>query len=489
MQRPADYGTLKLLVGPEWVVSKSSETHEILDPATGSRLGRIPLSTSEEVSAAVDVAAAAFESWKNIPIAERAQYLFRMKEVLKAHLDELAYLNTLNHGKTLEESRGDMMRTMENVDAAISVAYTLSKGTILDQVSPGVDTFVTKEPLGVFAIVCPFNFPVMIPFWFLPYAVVLGDTVVVKPSDLTPIPMQRVAELFRDEAKLPPGVINVIHGTSETVENLIRHEATKGVAFVGSSPVAKKIYKLAGENGKRAIANGGAKNTIVVTPEADIERSVPAIVSSFFGNTGQRCLAGANLVTVGNAKSEFLEKFVRSSTGLRVGNGLSPGTDMGPVVSKAAKERIQGYVQRGLDEGATLVADGRRTTVKGYPGGFYLGATVFDLVTPEMGIAKEEIFGPVASTLQTDSLEEAIELINRSTNFGNMASIFTTDGREAREFRRNVRAGNVGINIGVAAPSAYFPFGGMRDSFFGVLHPQIDCVDFFTDRKVVISRW
>jgi malonate-semialdehyde dehydrogenase (acetylating)/methylmalonate-semialdehyde dehydrogenase len=301
--------------------------------------------------------------------------------------------------------------------------------------------------------------------------------------------MQRVAELIQEEVKLPPGVFNMVHGGADVVEGLVRSKEIKGVTFVGSTPVARAVYKMAGEVGKRAIANGGAKNSIVVTKEADLGLAVPAMVSSFFGNAGQRCLAGANLVAVGDVKAAVVEKFAKASGALKVGNGLAQGTEMGPVVTRKAKERIQTYLQKGVDEGAKMVTDGRQVLVQEYPDGYYLGATVFDGVTPDMSIAKEEIFGPVASTLQADNLDEAIDMINKGTNFGNMASIFTSSGKEAREFRRRVRAGNIGINIGVAAPSAYFPFGGMRDSFFGILHPHVDSVDFFTDRKVTISRW
>ena len=485
----ATRGNLKLLVGGKWVDSSSEVSHDVFNPASGESLGRVPFSTHEEVSSAVEAAAAAFESWRQVPITERAQYLFRMKNVLEANVDELARLNTLNHGKTLEESRGDLKRTIENVEAAIAVAYTLAKGNNLDQISPGIDSEVSKDPLGVFSIICPFNFPIMIPFWFIPYAIVLGDTVVVKPSDVTPVPMQRVSELLEEFVKLPKGVYNMVHGAADVSQDLIKESAIKGVTFVGSTPVARQIYKLAGEHGKRAIVNGGAKNSIVVTPSADLATSVPPIVSSFFGNTGQRCLAGANLIAVGDVKKAVLEKFVRASTSLKIGSGLDQGTQMGPVVTEAAKKRILGYLQTGTEEGAKVVADGRGVVVKEYPGGYYLGATIFDDVSPDMKIAKEEIFGPVAATIQTETLDEAIDQINGGTNFGNMASLFTTKGGEAREFRRQVRAGNIGINIGVAAPSAYFPFGGMRESFFGVLHPQMDSVDFFTDRKVTISRW
>jgi len=484
-----NFGTLRLLVNGEWVRSETSDTRDIFNPADGKPIAKIPYSTRDEVGSATRAAAEAFESWGENAVGERVQYLFRLKQVLEGHAEELAELNTLNHGKTLEESRGDVRRTIENVESAISVAYSLAKGSNLDQIAKGIDEQSTKEPLGVFAIVCPFNFPIMIPFWFLPYAIVLGDTVVVKPSDLTPVPMQRIAELIAEEVKLPPGVFNMIHGGAEVVESLIRDNEVKGVTFVGSTPVAKTVYRIAGEAGKRAIANGGAKNSIVVTSEASLDSAIPPIVSSFFGNTGQRCLAGANLIAVGPIKDELLDKFTRTARALKVGNGLSSQTEMGPVVSKKAKERIESYLQKGVDEGARVAADGRGVLVSDYPDGYYLGATVFDDVSPDMAIAKEEIFGPVASTMHLGTLDAAIETINHGTKFGNMASIFTTSGREAREFRRRVRAGNVGINIGVAAPSAYFPFGGMRESFFGVLHPQMDSVDFFTDRKITISRW
>ena len=486
---PREFGTLKLLVGGKWIQSQSGEHRDIFNPADGQPIAKMPFSTKEEVASATRAASEAFESWRETTVGDRVQYLFRLKNVMEARAEELATLNTLNHGKTIEESRGDVRRTIENVEAAISAAYSLAKGSNLDQISKGVDTQTTKEPLGVFAIVCPFNFPLMIPFWFLPYAIVLGDTVVVKPSDLTPIPMQRIAELIQEEVKLPPGIFNMVYGGAEVVESLIRDDEVRGVTFVGSTPVAKTVYRLAGEAGKRAIANGGAKNSIVVTSEADLNAAVPTITSSFFGNTGQRCLAGANLLAVGPIKDTLLEKFSRQAAALKIGSGLSPQTDMGPVVSKKAKERIESFLEKGVDEGARMVNDGRGALVRGFPDGYYLGATVFDDVSPEMSIAREEIFGPVASTIQVESLDDAVEIINRRTRFGNMASVFTTDGRQAREFRRQVRAGNVGINIGVAAPSAYFPFGGMRDSFFGVLHPQMDSVDFFTDRKVTTSRW
>jgi malonate-semialdehyde dehydrogenase (acetylating)/methylmalonate-semialdehyde dehydrogenase len=480
---------LQLLIAGKWCESRSQDLHPVFNPAEGRVMASVPFSTREEVSQAVGAADDAFASWSTLPITERIQFLFKMKEVLELHAQELAILNTENHGKTLEESQGDVRRTIENVESAISIAYTLAKGTSLDQISSGIDEVMVKEPLGVFAIICPFNFPVMIPFWFLPYALVLGDTVVVKPSEITPVPMQRVAALIQKEVGLPPGVLNLVHGGAEVVETLIGLRATKGVTFVGSTAVARRVYRFAGENGKRAIVNGGAKNSIVVMPDADLDRSIPSIVSSFFGNTGQRCLAGSNLVAVAGDRDRLLGKFSRAASALRIGNGLSPGIEMGPLVTKSAKERVLTYVQKGIDEGGKLVIDGRNASVREYPGGFYLGSTIFDDVLPTMSIAQDEVFGPLASVLHVETLDEALDLVNHSTNYGNMASIFTSSGGVAREFRRQANAGNVGINIGVAAPSAFFPFGGMRDSFFGVAHAQADSVDFFTDRKIVLSRW
>ncbi len=480
---------LKLLVNGAWVGSKSDDLHEAFNPATGARIAEVPFSTTEEVSAAVETAHAAFESWKNVPIIDRAKYLFRMREALQRHGEELAVANTQNHGKTLEESRGDITRAIENVDTAIAAAYTLAKGETLGNAAQGVDMQLDKEPLGVFAIVCPFNFPLMIPFWFIPYAVVLGNAVVVKPSEVTPVPMALAAEIMTKEVKLPPGVLTVVHGGRDAVSNLIAHRLTAGVTFVGSTPVAKEVYKKAGENGKRAIVNGGAKNSVVVMPDADLDRFMPNIVSSFFGNTGQRCLAGANLVTVGPAHRRALERFSTAASRLRVGNGLDAGVDMGPLVSTAAKERVGRYIELAAAEGARVVSDGRGLKVPKYPDGFYLGPSILDGVDYSQKVAREEIFGPVASVIQTDDLDEAIDSINSSTNFGNMACVYTSSGRAAREFRRAVNAGNVGINIGVAAPPAYFPFGGRRDSFYGVLHAQVDTVSFFTDSKVTISRW
>lgn len=476
-------------IGGEWKSSTSNDVHAVFNPSTGQVLGKIPYAPKEEVIAAVDSAQQAFAKWKVLPISERVKYIFRMKEAFERHYEDLAQSNSANHGKTIVESRGDVRRVLDNIEAAIAVAYTLAKGETIDQIATDVDESMVREPLGVFSVIPPFNFPLMIPFWFIPYAIVLGDTIVVKPSEVTPIPMELATEIIEKEVKFPPGVLNVIHGSREVSEALITHPDVKGVSFVGSTAVAKHVFALAGQNGKRAIANGGAKNPIVVMPDADLNHTVPSLVSSFFGNAGQRCLAGANLVMVGKGQEDALDKFKKASLGMRIGNALDESTDLGPVVSENAKDRIGKSIEGGLGEGARSILDGRKVKVAEYPNGYYLGPTILDNVSSDMNIAKQEIFGPVASVIHYDDLDEAIEMINGNKEYGNMACIFTTNGRSARRFRREVDAGNIGINIGVAAPAAIFPFGGRKQSFFGTEHAQMDSVNFFTDRKVIISKW
>jgi malonate-semialdehyde dehydrogenase (acetylating)/methylmalonate-semialdehyde dehydrogenase len=485
----ANFGRLKLYVGGRWVDSASTTTQTAFNPAKGEAIGQVPFSLKDEVDQAVTSAEAAFHGWKDVPIVERVQCLFRMKYAFEAHLEDLSRINTQNHGKTIEESRGDMRRVIGNIEAAIAAAHTLAKGERMDQVADGIDEGTVKEPLGVFAVVCPFNFPLMIPFWFIPYALAVGCTLVVKPSEITPIPLEWAMKIIEKEVKLPAGAINLVHGGREVVENLIAHPSIKGVTFVGSTEGARNVYRLAGQHGKRALANGGAKNSIVVMPSARLDSSVPSITSSFFGNAGQRCLAGANLLAVGDIHEKLVQKFVEAARRFKLGYGLDPAVDMGPVVSEKAKARILQHVSRGIDEGAKLILDGTSALVKMYPEGYYVGSTIFDDVTADMSVAKSEIFGPVASVMHTDSLDDAIETINKGTEYGNAASVFTTIGRDAREFRRRVLAGNVGVNIGVAAPLAFFPFGGMRNSFYGTLHAQIETIDFFTDRKVIIEKW
>ena len=484
-----DYGRLRLYVNGQWIDSVSEISQSAYDPAKGNCIAKVPFATRDEVNQAVASGEEAFNSWRELPMPKRVQYLYRMKYAFENHIEELAIINTQNHGKTIEESRGDVRRMIDNIEAAISAGYTIAKGEQMDQIASGIDETLVKEPLGVFGVIAPFNFPLMIPFWFIPYALVVGCTLVVKPSEITPLPMDMVMKIIEKEVDLPPGVLNMVHGSREVVENIICNKTLQGVTFVGSTSVAKYVYKLAGEQGKRVISNGGAKNFIVVMPDADLDRDLPSIVSSFFGNTGQRCLAGANLLPVGDIGKELIDKFTRVAESLNIGYGLDNGVDLGPMVTNTAKERAIQYADKGLDEGARVVLDGRRVSVEGYENGFFIGPTILDEVSMDMSIAKEEIFGPVTNILHTNNLDSAIEMINGSTSYGNMACIYTSSGRIAREFRRRVNTGNVGINIGVAAPIAFFPFGGRRESFYGVIHPQIETIDFFTDRKIIVSRW
>lgn len=484
----SEYGKLKLYINGEWIESKTSQYQQVMNPALDRVIGEVPFSIVKEVDEAVKVAKEAFERWRELPVTTRASYIYRLKQKFDEYGEEISRITTQNHGKIIDESRGETRRLIENIETACSIAYTLAKGEHLDQIAIGIDEILVKEPLGVFGIIGPFNFPSLAPFWFIPIALATGCTLVVKPSEITPIPMQWCFKIM-EEVGFPDGVVNMVHGGKEVSQALISHPDIQGVCFVGSTPVGKQVYKLAGEHGKRAICQAGAKNYVVVNEDADLERTIPALISSFFGNTGQRCLSGANLVAVSGIYERLKERFVDTASKIKLGYGLDESVEMGPVVTKRAKERIHGYIEKGIQDGAKLILDGRNPNVPDYPNGYFVGCTIFDNVTPDMTIAKDEIFGPVVSIIKVDSLQEAIEMINNKTNYGNAACLFTRSGRDAREFRRNVNAGNIGINVGIAAPMAFFPFGGRRESFFGVLHGQIDCVDFFMDKKVVVERW
>lgn len=481
------YGKIPIYIDGEFKESKTDSWMDVMNPAKDKSVAKVPFVTSEEVDEAVEAAARAFEKWRNTPVPTRVQYLFRMKIVLEEHKEEIARIITQNHGKAIDDARGEVRRMIENVESAISIAYTLLKGENLDQIASDIDEFMVREPLGVVAIIGPFNFPVMSPFWFIPHAIVVGDTVVAKPSEITPVSFYWVNKVI-DEIGLPSGVFNVIYGRAEAGERLISHKEVKGVAFVGSTTVAKKIYELTGKLGKRACLQCSAKNYAIVMPDADMNRAATNLISSFYGNTGQRCLANAVLVPVGDAYDKIIPKFVDLASHLKMGYGLDESVELTPLATKKGRDKVLYYIEKGVEEGGRLVLDGREPKVEEYPNGYFVGATVFNDVTPDMTIAKEEIFGPVASIIRADSLDEAIEMAN-STRYGNASSIFTSSGKAAREYRRRIQTGNVGINVGIAAPMAFFPFGGMKESFFGVVHGQISSVDFLTDVKIIIGRW
>ena len=473
-------------VGGKWVDSRATLHVDVFNPATGAVIARAPLGTRADVDAAVAAAKAAFPAWRATPVVERARTMFAFKNRLDAHFEELCRIVTTEHGKTLDEARGSVRRGIEAVEVACGMP-SMMMGYGLEDIARGMDCDVHRQPLGVFAAIAPFNFPAMVPLWFLPFAVATGNTFVVKPSELVPLSQKRMHELLSE--CVPPGVVNLVNGGVDVVNGLCEHPDVKGVSFVGSTPVAKHVYRTATHAGKRVQALGGAKNFIVVMPDANLDRSIGVVSESCYGCAGERCLAGSVLVPVGDAHRLARDRMVEAARALRVGDGMEPGVTMGPVISARHRERVVGYVGKGVAEGAQLLLDGRNLRVPGREEGFFLGPTVFDGVAPTMVIGREEIFGPVASITPVRSLEEAIAVMHAHPN-ANATSIFTSSGKAAREFARLATASMVGVNIGVAAPMAYFPFGGARDSFFGDLkvHGR-DAFEFYTDKKVVISRW
>jgi malonate-semialdehyde dehydrogenase (acetylating) / methylmalonate-semialdehyde dehydrogenase len=486
-----EFGRVKNFINGEWVESEARETWQIRNPALDIVIGEVPMSTDAEVDAAVRSARAAFPEWRRTPPVSRARYLHRLIQLLEERFEEMSVVQTKEHGKTIDESRGETRRGIENCEVAAGIP-SLMMGDSLQDIASGIDEYVIQEPMGVFACIPPFNFPFMVPLWFLPYAIATGNTFVLKPSPNDPISQVKLHELL-EETGIPEGVVNIVHGGAKVAERLMKHKDVKGVTFVGSTPVARIVYRTCGETGKRVIAQGGAKNFLVVMPDADLEFTAASMMTSFYGNAGQRCLSGANAVVVGKDAGfyeRFVEAFVEAARKIRVGNGLEEGIQMGPLQSKDRKERVLGYIEKGIAEGAKLALDGRKVNLEGnLPQTCFLNPSVFVDVGQQMSIATEEIFGPVACIMRADDMEQAIDMIHGSP-FGNAASIYTSNGGWAREFEYRVQAGNIGINIGIVAPMAFFPFSGMKDSFFGITHGQgKDAVRFFTETKVVIRRW
>lgn len=482
---------LKNYVGGEWVQSKG-ELQDIVNPTTARVIAKVPYSTREEVDEVVQAAKQAYPEWARTTPLGRVRHLFRFKELLEENFEEISRIQTMEHGKTIDESRGETRRGIENVEVATGIP-TLMMGYNLEDIASGIDEYLIRQPLGVFSCIAPFNFPFMIPLWFAPYALATGNCMIVKPSSRCPITQARVIELV-DEAGFPPGIWNVVHGSGSMISSaLMEHPDIEGITFVGSTAVAKEIYRECGQFGKRVIAQGGAKNFMVIMPDADLGNTIPALMTSFYGNTGQRCLSGANAVVVGEEDAfykQFKEAFVGAASRIKMGYGLDESVQMGPMQSKKAKERVLGYIEKGIKEGAKIILDGRKAKIAGnYPETCFLAPTVFEDVTLDMTIAKDEIFGPVGNIMRAKDLDEAIEMIHTNP-YGNEASIFTSSGKSAREFQHRVSCGNIGINVGIAAPMAFFPFSGMKDSFFGILHGQgQEAIRFFTESKVVIQRW
>lgn len=470
-----------------WQKSVADEWLDVTNPATGEILNQVPLSPADEVHQAAAAAAAALDEWRRTPPVQRVQYLFKLKNRLEENLDDIAQTITLECGKTLDEAKGEMQRAIENVEVACGIP-TLMQGTNLEDIATGIDEFMIRQPVGVCAVIAPFNFPGMITFWFLPYAIACGNTYIVKPSEKVPLTMQKVFQLL-EQTGLPKGVVNLVNGGRETVNAILEHPDIQAISFVGATATAKAIYAKAAANGKRVQCQGGAKNPLIVLPDADAQFTVNATAESAFGCAGQRCLAASLALTVGSARNWFTQAIADTATNRVVGNGLAEGVEMGPVITPESKTRIEGLIHAGAEEGAQILVDGRHPSIPGSENGNFIRPTVLDKLNPHGQIAKTEVFGPVLGLIHVETVDDAIALIN-SGNYGNMACIFTGSGASARKFRYEAQIGNIGINIGVAAPMAFFPFSGWKDSFFGDLHGQSwDAVDFFTQKKVVVERW
>ncbi|MFB3854656.1 MAG: CoA-acylating methylmalonate-semialdehyde dehydrogenase [Vicinamibacterales bacterium] len=484
--RAAGVRILDNYVGGTWVASSALTLFDVANPASGEVIARVPMSGSAEVAAAVAAASAALPAWRSAPVSERTGLLFALRERFRARLEELAFSITREAGKTLPDARAEVVRAVEVLEAACATPMTI-QGRVLEGVAKGIDTETVRQAVGVAAAITPFNFPVMVPMWFLPFAIACGNTFLLKPSEQAPLSAALVVQML-EECGLPAGVVNLVNGGADAVDAILDDPGVSAVSFVGSVATARYVYRRAAERGKRVQALGGAKNFMVVMPDAVVDKTVSNIIGSAFGNAGQRCMAGSVLLTVGSAREAVLPAVVAATRRLTVGDGALPGVDVGPVISRAACDRIHGCIDRAEAEGARVLVDGRRPP--GVPeGGFFVGPTILDGVRPGMSAAKEEIFGPVLSLMHAGTLDEAIRLVN-SDERGNGTSIFTESGAAVREFTRRVEVGMIGVNIGVAASPAFFPFSGWKDSFFGDLHAHgLDAVEFFTRQKTITSRY
>ncbi len=471
----------------EWTPAQAAtDVLDVLNPANGEVLARVPLSGSADLDAAVRAAREALPEWRAVSTIARARKLFELRERLVSREEDLARSVTTEMGKTIGDARAEVARMIEMVECACAIPTTM-QGRALEDVSRNIDAETIRQPVGVCAAIVPFNFPAMVPFWFLPFAIACGNTFVLKPSEQVPLTQQIAFEELHGLG-LPPGVVNLVNGGREVVEGILDHPGIDAVSFVGSAPVARIVYERSAKAGKRVQALGGAKNHMVVMPDAVIDKTVDGILASAFGAAGQRCMAGSVVVTIGDAHEQLMPPLIEASRALQVGDGLDEGSDVGPVISCAARDRIRDWIEQGVAGGAKLVLDGRDSD-GGDPSGSYVGPTILDGVTPEMDIAQEEVFGPVLCVISAATLDEAIGIVNAS-RFGNGTSIFTESGASVRRYRHEVQAGMIGVNIGVAAPVAFFPFSGWKDSFLGDLHAHgPDAVEFYTRKKTVTSRW
>jgi malonate-semialdehyde dehydrogenase (acetylating)/methylmalonate-semialdehyde dehydrogenase len=479
---------LKNYINGTWVNSKETSATDIINPATQEVLGKVPNGTNtvSDVAKAVEAASEAFKFWGQVPVMKRVQPLYKLKQLLEQNAEEIARTITLECGKTIVESRGEIQRAIENVEVACGTPM-LIQSEFSENIATGVDEFMIRQPLGVCACIAPFNFPGMIPFWFLPYVIACGNTFVLKPSEKVPLTMMKVFELL-NQIDLPKGVVNLVHGGKETVDAILDHPEVKAISFVGSSKIARYVYSRGSANGKRVQAQGGAKNPVVILPDADLEMSVQIVTDSVFGCAGQRCLAASNIITVGD-DGHIKEALYESAKKRTTGFGLDEKIEMGPVISSQSRSRVEQLIEQGVSEGGKVLLDGRNAKIAGYEKGNFIKPTILEGLPLSGDVIKTEIFGPVMSLIELKTVDDAINFINGG-HYGNMACLFTSSGANARKFRNQADAGNIGINIGVAAPMAQFPFSGWKESFFGDLHGQgRHAIEFFTQTKVVIERW
>lgn len=477
---------LKNFINGKLVESGSKVTEAVPNPATGEILAEVPISNKDDVAEAVQVAKEAFKTWSKTPVPKRARILFKYQQLITENHEELARLITQENGKNLEEARGEVQRGLECVEFAAG-APSLMMGSLLPDIATEIESSMYRYPIGVVGGITPFNFPMMVPCWMFPLAIACGNTFVLKPSERTPLLAQRLIELF-SEAGLPDGVLNIVHGAHDVVNALLEHEDIKAISFVGSQPVAEYIYKTAAANGKRVQALAGAKNHSIILEDCNIDKAVEGIIGSAFGSAGERCMACSVVTVVDEIAEEFVEKLVEAANKITMGNGLDEGVFLGPVIRSSHLDRAKKYIELGVEEKAKLIRDGR-LDVKETDEGYFLGATIFDGVTEDMTIWKEEIFAPVLSIVRVKDLDEAIEVANKS-EFANGAVIYTDSGKAVRQFRETIEAGMLGVNVSIPAPMAFFPFSGWKNSFYGDLHANgKDGVEFYTRKKMLTSRW
>lgn len=480
---------LKNYINGAWVASNSNATLDVVNPASQKILAKVPYGpdTRKDVILAIESASKAYNEWRHVPVIKRVQALYQLKSLMETNLDSLAEIITNESGKTFAESKGEIQRAIENIEVACGTPMLMA-GDVIEDIASGIDEMMIRQPIGVCACITPFNFPSMIVFWFLPYAIATGNAFIVKPSEKVPLTMMKIFE-FIDQLDIPKGLVSLVHGGKDSVDTILEHPEIKAISFVGSTPVARYIYSKGTAHGKRVQAQGGAKNPVIILPDADIEMSTKIIADSVYGCAGQRCLAASIIITVDDHNQQIKDALYETVKERTTGYGLDEGVDMGPVITRESKTRIEGLIQKGIDEGANILIDGRNTSISGYEKGNFLAPTILENVALDKELIKTEIFGPVMSLISMNTVEDAIKFVNGGI-YGNMACLFTGSGASARKFRNEANAGNIGINIGVAAPMAQFPFSGWKDSFFGDLHGQgKHAIEFFTQTKVVIERW